>query len=150
MRKSLLLLALCVSASCSGDATGPAIADFAGPWRIDVQANPTCTGATAASSRYFTVETSSADNGAFNVVTGWDVVQPDRGFGWTVTGNFDVRARTVVLNFWSTTLVTGEVFTGTIRDDGSVVGTMVDPKPGYQPHFVIGTCTFQATGRRIN
>lgn len=144
-----LLLAATVSLSCDGGTTALSADLFAGSWVLNSAANPTCSGAAGAASRYFDVETSSLDDGTFNVVEPWDVVVPNRGFGWLVTGSFNLRARTVVLNFWQTTLSVGSEFSGTINSDGSITGTLRDPKPGYSPHFVVGTCQFTATGHRL-
>lgn len=148
MRKLLIISALCLSLSCDKSPTGLPRAAFEGPWELTVQANNACAGATGAHVRFFDVETSSYQDGAFNVVTSWDVVTPDRGYGWLVTGNFNLEARTVELNFWQRTGSVGSIFTGIIRDDGTITGTVRDPKPNYLPHFVIGSCTFSASGRR--
>lgn len=148
---ALAALALaCSIGSCSSD--GPSalpVAAFAGEWVLESAENASCAGAAGPATRYFTVETDGYAQGVFNVVTDWDFVKPFRGYGWLVTGNFNLGLETVELNFWHTTLQVGAMFTGTIDRDGSVTGVLRDPKPGYRPHTVIGSCVFQATLRKL-
>lgn len=154
MRRSARTLAIialaCNIGSCSSD--GPSalpVSAFAGEWVVATEANESCAGAAGPANRYFTVETDGYAQGVFNVVTDWDFVKPFRGYGWRVTGNYNLGQETVELNFWRTTLQVGAMFTGTINRDGSITGVLRDPKPGYQPHTVLGSCVFQATARKL-
>ena len=153
--KKLWLVALLVVAGCSRDGPyGLDAGEFVGEWVLHTEANSSCAGAAAAADRYFTVESSTTGesvNGdrTFNVVTEWDFVKPFRTFDFMVTGNYNLTQRTVELNFWHTVLQVGAEFTGTIDEDGTITGTLRDPKPGYRAHTVIGSCVFQATGRRL-
>lgn len=152
MRPALVLILACAAGlSCGGDG-GPAAldpSDFRGNWTLENPENPSCVGAAGPTTRHFYVAAEGFANGVFNVVTDWDFVRPFRGLGFTVTGNFNIANRTVELNFWHTTLSVGAMFTGTIEPDGSIRGTLRDPKPGYSPHVVVGSCTWTATGRRV-
>jgi len=136
-----------VAASCDAT-TGLAPSSFDGQWVVRTQANASCFGVAGGADRHFTIVDAKTGfgGGVFNVVEDWDFVRPYRGYGWIVTGNFNLSDRTVELNFWHTPLAVGAVFVGTIEPDGSLVGTVRDPKPGYSPHTVIGACVFQATG----
>lgn len=157
IRRRVIALAglILLSLGCGTDgSTGLSTELFDGEWVLNVAANPACAGAAGGGPRYFSVDPSGVGEAAngdrtFNVVTEFDFVKPFRGFGFMVIGHFNLSARTVELNFWHTVMQTGAIFTGTIAADGSITGTLRDPKPGYSPHVVIGTCIFQATGNRI-
>lgn len=140
-----LLSTMLIAVSCES-ATGLDPSDFDGDWIVRTAANPSCAGTAAGADRHFTVEDAAGGyaDGVFNVVEGWDFVRPYR-YGWLVTGNFNLSDRTVELNFWHTTLSVGAVFEGELQGDGTAVGTLKDPKPGYSPHTVIGSCVFSAT-----
>lgn len=141
-----LLLASALGCSDEGSLSP---ADFQGSWALVSDANSSCLGASGAANRFFEIEDPAAgySDGVFNVVAAWDFVRPYR-YSWTVSGNFNLEQRTVELNFWLRPLEVGAVFTGHILSDGSVAGTLRDPKPGYQPHTVIGSCTFEARLQR--
>jgi hypothetical protein len=155
MKTVWVALALVVALGCGDD--GPAGLKperFTGDWVLNVEGNPSCFGASAGGPRYFEVDASGSGEAAngdrtFNVVTEFDFVKPFRGFGFMVIGNYNLTARTVELNFWHTVMQTGAQFTGTIDDDGSITGTLRDPRPGFDPHLVVGSCVFQATGHRL-
>lgn len=146
------LIPLLLAIGCSDSSSGPkglTVTDIVGSWELSHPANAQCSGFTGAATYYFDVPStaSALEDGSVNVVSQWDVVKPDR-YDWLVTGNFNVKTGAVVLNFWHTPLVTGSEFTGTIDGDGRVSGTLRDPKPGYNPHYVLGSCTFAITGHR--
>lgn len=148
-----LALALTASACGGGDAsspTSPKAPDIFGDWEVNFSTTPgQCIGA-GSGTLYFTVEPSPVgSSGAVNVVTKWDVVKPFVR-DWTLTGNINVESRTVNLNFWLRVLDVGSWLDGTLSADGqSITGTFYDPKPGYRPHFVLGSCAYTASGRRV-
>lgn len=144
---------LVLLAACGGD-SGPKAIDpsrLVGSWELTREPNTACFGAGTATQQkyYFTIPAGDAAGSTLNVVTKWEVVQPYR-FNWSLTGNFNLAARTVELRFWYVPLQTGSMFTASgVADDGSATGILQDPTPGFQPHFVIGSCTFQASIRRV-
>lgn len=149
LRRIALPLLYLVALACDGGPAGLDPNELVGRWVIRTTANAACSGAVGAAERIFDADDPPVGDGIVNVVSEWDFVYPDR-YGWLVTGNFNVRTKEVVLNFWHTPLAVGAEFTGTIRGDGTLVGELRDPKPGYSPHLVIGSCVFQATGEQLN
>jgi hypothetical protein len=149
LRRALLPILYVLALACDGGPAGLEPNDLVGRWVIRTAANPSCSGAAGAAERIFDADDPPVGDGVVNVVSQWDFVYPDR-YDWLVTGNFNVRTKAVLLNFWQTPLSVGAEFTGTIREDGTLVGEVRDPKPGYLPHTVIGSCVFQATGERLN
>jgi hypothetical protein len=143
---------LSTAAACDS-ATKPAVpsaADLIGAWELVREANGNCEGATATAIYYFDIGSDSyigQETGALNVVAHWDVVIPYR-FGWMVSGNYNVRTRSVELNFWHRVFDAGSQFIGTLNADNTITGQILDPKPGYDAHFVSGSCVFQAHGLR--
>lgn len=145
---ALLLLG---GTSCGGasSATGPSAQSLVGAWEFTRGAGPS--GCLQSELTYYARITSSyqLDDGGVNVVTDWDVRSPAQ-FQWSLTGNINVKTRQVVLNFWLRTLVTGEEFDGVLGDDGTITGTLVDPKPGFGAHYTAyGSCTVTMRGRRV-
>jgi hypothetical protein len=152
MRKWVVLAATALAFACS-DGSGPdslGVEDVRGSWAFVRGPKPTgCTTVNEAT-YYFTVpgDAVALEGGAVNVVEDWDFVRPPT-HGWTVTGNFNVKTRMVELNFWHTLLDTGAEFNGTLEDDGTVSGTLRDPKPGYDAHTTaFGACSFSMIGTR--
>lgn len=147
---SVLVALLSCGDSSTGSPVGPTAASLVGSWELIREPNTSCSGAgTAFQTKYFfTVPPGDAAGSVRNVVSRWEVVQPPR-FDWVVSGNFNLAARTVELRFWLRTLETGSMFFGTLASDGSSTGTLVDPIPGYKPHFVLTSCVFTATIRRV-
>lgn len=145
------IAALVVVVACSGDGpSGLTPARFDGLWELSVQGGEACDGASGPHTRFFEIVNAEAGygQGLFNVVEGWDFQRPYRFAGWLVTGNFHLENRTVELNFWQSVLQTGGEFRGTINRDGTIAGTLRDPKLGYSPHLALTSCSYTATGRR--
>jgi hypothetical protein len=123
--------------------------DLVGSWQLSKPAATACSGAAGAATYYFPIRSASAlADGSVNVVESWDVQQPNR-FNWSVTGNINIKSGVVQLNFWQSTLSVGEQFDGTISSSGAITGTIRDPKPGFSPHWVIGSCTWSMSGSRV-
>lgn len=154
IRAVVLAAVVLVVGACGGDSSGPKpinAAVLAGSWELVREPNTACFGAGTAlqTKYYFTLPAPTSTSSVLNVVSRWEVVQPYR-FNWLLSGNFNLSARTVELRFWLVGLETGSMFTAAaVKDDGSATGTLQDPTPGFKPHFVTGSCTFNASIRRV-
>ncbi len=148
-----VLMVCSAAAACGwGGTSAPNVsraATLAGFWDFTHPANYSCAGAVGAASYYFRVDSSGAGpDGLMNVASTWDVdttlTRPWKVYGW-----MDLTTGKVQLDFWLLTSFAGQEFDGTIDDSGNVSGTLVDPKPGYQPQFALATCRYPMTGRRV-
>ncbi|MDE3174011.1 MAG: hypothetical protein KGN74_13150 [Gemmatimonadota bacterium] len=148
---TMFAAAAALSACSGGGATGPvpSAAALAGNWEFVRPANDTCYGAAGALNYWFHADSSGADaHGTMTIAAPW--TDSTRGIhDWTVTGYMNRVTGKVQLDFWLVVNLAGEEFDGTIDSAGVVSGTLVDPKPGYLPHYTIVPCAYQVTGRRI-
>lgn len=140
-----------ISACAGGGPTAPApsAAALAGSWEFVRPANDTCYGAAGALDYWFHADSSGADaNGVMTISAPW--TDSTRGIhDWTVTGYMNRATGKVQLNFWLVVNLAGEEFDGTIDAQGNVAGTLVDPKPGYYPHYTIAPCAYHVTGHLV-
>lgn len=145
---SAAALLLCVASACESS-TGLEAPDLVGDWEIEFLGTPACATIDVGSEKiFFTVHDDGGSKDFVNVVTEWGF-EPTLQYGWTVTGNMNTATRRVELNFWHTVLVTGSYLSAPIDGDGVVEGTLRDPKPGYNPHFTLGSCSYAVRGRRV-
>jgi hypothetical protein len=139
------LAAVLLAAACGSDNgpnTGLDEADLFGKWTMEMAPNPSCMpgGGGTITFAIDGSQVSEAGGDVRNLVTAWQ-------FG-TVTGTADLGAGQMNLLIWRSTLDTGASLSGTFTATGTFTGTLRDPAPGFDPAFVIGSCTFQVSGTR--
>jgi hypothetical protein len=124
-------------------------AALAGTWLFSHPENDTCAGANGNDMYLFHVDSSGVmANGLMTISTTWtDAREPQDA--WPLDGYMDLVSGQVVLNFWLVVNLAGQEFDGTFDVSGNVGGTLTDPKPGFLPQFVIGTCKYPMSGQRI-
>jgi hypothetical protein len=155
-RRSVLNLfagaAIAALAACSSDspaAPPPSAAALAGNWVFLRPQNDTCYGANGALDYWFHADSGGAGaNGVMTISAPW--TDSTRGIhDWTVIGTMNRVTGKVQLNFWLVVNLAGEEFDGTIDTAGNVAGTLVDPKPGYLPHYTFEPCSYTVTGHLV-
>ena len=128
------------------------LADVVGAWVVEVPANPSCAPPGPASQRFIHLTAGAYSlatrGGVVNFVDDWEIVDPPR-FEWPVTGNIDLDTRVLKLRLWLRMLDVGSQLTADLSSDGrTLTGTLSDPIPGYDAHFVLGSCSWEVTGRK--
>ena len=148
MRRPIAVAAIFFAATLSCDSpTGLEESSLLGDWEVTVLEVPECAFLNV-QKIYFTVHPDGASKSLVNIVTEWGF-EPTLQYQWLLTGNMNTETRTAELNFWHTPLVAGSILTGRINADGSITGTIRDPKPGYQDHFSWGPCDWSVKAERV-
>lgn len=152
MRLAGLAVVVCLSlCACGSDGSGPGrleVDDIVGTWTISLESRAgQCQGAAAGGDLTLWIDDEGAaqQQGIINFVNKW-------GFEPTVigdlTGHVDLETGEVDARVWKGVLANGAELVGTIGSDRIFRGLLNDPYPGYGAIFVLGSCSFPATGRK--
>lgn len=155
-RLNLLGLLAGISISCSdasspdvSDPTSITLGDAAGFWEFTVQRNAACFGGRSDIKLFVNLgldgRNPSLSDGDASFQDLWEIVDPPR-FEWTVMGSVNLDTGRVELRLWLLINQIGSELTGTMTKGGSFSGSLLDPLPGANPNFVVGSCTFEVTG----
>lgn len=150
MCRNWLLAAALFLVGCGGD-DGPGsltVDEVNGSWQLELTQTDNCSELAFDGTYYATLEFSTpSENGGTNTVSHWtnDADVPDR---FTLIGDMNVQTGEITLAMWNQVLAAGAELSGTIDSDLRLTGTVVDPRPGYEPVLSLNGCEFEVTGHR--
>jgi autotransporter translocation and assembly factor TamB len=148
-----LLAGVCLLAACGGDGgSGPAATltadQVAGAWTFVLSDESAHCGG-AAGGGPISVRLSGTSDDVIGDVLNFPADDwggsPATTFG-QVTGHINLATGRLDLRVWKGVLVNGAALEGRVRSDRTFTGTLTDPRPGFGPVFVTGSCRFTVTG----
>lgn len=146
-RRLLLLLALPAVATCGDGATAPTLEEMRGEWELRTAILPSCAGFAERRVITFTLLGTPDANGRLAFSSLWSDGTPLVTIP-VATGVFDARARIAEVRFEIVPTLNAALFRGTIKDDGTILGTLSNPAEDGTPGLYAGTCEVRASGRR--